>query len=178
MEISLPFLVGLVLLLGGVYAWWQFMERRLSVITPGEVYTSAAMPPEKLRGMARRLGLRTVFDLRGPGEGADAIRAEAEALEAEGVAHVNLDSPQVPTDDLRDRFLDWIANPAHRPALMHCNHGEGRAVLYGALWRIECEGMDPERARKRCRLLTTRGSSFDPRKPKGAYLRSYTRRRT
>lgn len=178
MEILLPFLVGLLLLLGGVYAWWQLVEYRWTVIAPGEVYTSAAMPPEKLRRVARRAGLRTVFDLRGPDEGEEAIRAEAEALEAEGVAHVNLASPQVPPDEIRDRYLDWIADPAHRPALMHCNHGEGRAVLYGALWRIEFEGVDPERARKQCRMLTTRGSSFDPRKAKGAYLRHYKKRRS
>lgn len=178
MYLLVPFLVGGLLLLGGVYAWWQFVEYRLTVIRPGEVYTSGAMPPRALRRMVKRLGLRTVFDLRGPDEGEEKIRAEAEVLEDLGVHHVNLRSPQVPSDDIRDRYLDWIADPEHRPALMHCNHGEGRAVLYGALWRIEFEGMDPEKARKKCRMITTRGSSFDPRKSKGAYLRAYPRSRT
>jgi hypothetical protein len=172
------FLVGLVLLLGGTYAWWHWVEHRLTVITPGEVYTSGAMPPERLRRCVRRLAIRSVFDLRCPEEGEANIAAEAEVLREEGVHHVNLQSPQVPPDEIRDRFLAWISDPEHRPALIHCNHGEGRAVLYGALWKIEWLGLDPEKARKQCRMITTRGSSFDPRKVKGAYLRTYQRVRT
>jgi protein tyrosine/serine phosphatase len=165
--------IGLFLLLAGAYAWWHYVEHRLTVITPGEAYTSGAMPPETLKKVVKKYGIRTVFDLRCPDEGEEKIEAEKKALEEVGVHAVNLQSSQVPPDDIRDRFIAWIADPEHRPALMHCNHGEGRAVLYGALWRIEFEGMDPEKARKKCRMLTTRGSSFDPRKVKGAYLRNY-----
>lgn len=174
MTILLPLILGALLLFGGAYAWWHYREHRLTVITPGEAYTSAAMPPEDLRKVVRKLGIQTVFDLRCPDEGEDKIEAERVVLEEEGVHHVNLQSDQVPAEETRDRYLDWIADPEHRPALMHCNHGEGRAVLYGALWRIEFEGMDPEAARKKCRRITTKGSSFDPRKRKGAYLRGYT----
>ncbi len=168
-----PFLVGGFVLFVSAYAWWHYVERRFTAVSRGNVYRCAAMDPAKLRRMVRRHGIRTVFDLRCPSEGADKIAAEKAALEAEGVHHVNLESPQVPPPELRDRYLDWVADPAHRPALIHCNHGEGRAVLYGALWRIEFEGVAPEKARKECRLLTTRGSSFDPRKAKGRYLRDY-----
>jgi hypothetical protein len=173
MHLWIPFCIGSLLLVGGAYAWWHYREHRFSVVSRGNVYRCAAMPPQALRQMVRRHGIRTVFDLRCPVEGAEKIAAEKETLESLGVHHVNLESPQVPTPELRDRYLAWVADPAHRPALIHCNHGEGRAVLYGALWRIEFEGVEPEKARKECRLITTRGSSFDPRRPKGAYLRSY-----
>jgi len=177
MSILLPLILGGVLMFGGAYAWWHFREHRLTVITPGEVYTSGAMPPEYLRKVVKSLGIRTVFDLRCPSEGEEKIEAERRVLEEEGVHHVNLQSDQVPADETRNRYLDWIANAEHRPALMHCNHGEGRAVLYGALWRIEFEGMNPETARRKCRRITTRGSSFDLRKPKGAYLSGYQKTR-
>jgi protein tyrosine/serine phosphatase len=177
MSILIPLILGFLLLFGGAYYWWQHREYRLTVITPGQVYTSAAMPPEKLRSVVRRLGIRTVFDLRGSHEKVEnveeRIEAERKVLEEEGVDHVNIPSPQVPTEELRDQYLDWIADPAHRPALMHCNHGQGRAVLHGALWRIEFEGMNPEKARKKCRRLRTKGTSFDPERPKGNYLRTY-----
>lgn len=155
------------------YGWWQLVEHRLTTIERGQAYTSGAMSPRRLQKVVRRLGIRTVVDLRCPVEGEEKIAAEKAAVEAVGVHHLNLESEQAPQDVCRDRFIAWLEDPAHRPALFHCNHGEGRAVLYGALWKIEFMGMDPEKARKQCRLLTTRGSSFDPQKVKGAYLRNY-----
>ena len=141
MEFFWSFLAGAALLFGGAYVWWHFVEHRFTVISPGRVYTSGAMPPKVLRKTVRRHGIRAVFDLRCDVEGEEKIAAEKAALEAEGVAHVNLQSPQVPPAELRDRFVSTIGDAAHRPALIHCNHGEGRALLYGALWRIEFEGI-------------------------------------
>jgi predicted protein tyrosine phosphatase len=168
-----PVFVGIFLLAAAGYAWWHFVEYRLTVISRGKVYTSAAMSVGALEKTVKRLGLRTVVDLRGPQEGEVDIKAEKDLLQRMGVHHLNLDSPQVPPDELRDRYLDWLSEEEHRPALIHCNHGQGRAVLYGALWRIEAEGMDPETARKKCRFLTTRGSTFDLQKAKGKYLNHY-----
>ncbi len=167
---------GSLLLGGSCYAWWHYKEYRLTEVSPGALYRSAAMPPKVLRATIRRLGIRTMVDLRCPEEGEASIAAEAQVCEELGITHLNLESPQVPPDELRDRFLDWGEDPEHLPMLVHCNHGEGRAVLYGALWRIEVEGDDPEQARQNCRVLWTKGSSFDPRKPKGAYLRNYSKR--
>lgn len=171
-------LVGALLLFGGAYAWWHFIEYRFTVVTPHQVYRSAAMPPRTLQRVVKRHGIRTVIDLRTPGEGQDRIDAERAALEEIGVTHLNLQSPQVPTEDLLRDYVTYMETDAHRPVLIHCNHGEGRAVLYGALWRIEFEGCDPERARKGCRVVTTRGSSFDVGKAKGDFLRGYERLRT
>lgn len=173
MQLFWAFLAGFVFLSLTGYAWWQLVEHRLTVIERGKIYTSGAMPPARLQKVVKRLGIRTVVDLRCPVEGEEKIAAEKAALEEVGVHHLNLESEQAPQDECRDRFIEWLEDPSHRPALIHCNHGEGRAVLYGALWRIEFMGMDPEKARKKCRILTTRGSSFDVKKAKGAYLKTY-----
>jgi protein tyrosine/serine phosphatase len=93
-----------------------------------------------------------------------------------GVQFVNIPSPQVPGEEELSRFLELISRAENLPVLVHCNHGEGRAVLYGALWRIEAEGWTGEAARKTCRVLTTRGSSFDVDKVKGKFLREYSAR--
>lgn len=163
------------MLLAAAYAWWQLVEHRLTTIERGQVYTSGAMPPERLKKVVRRLGIQTVVDLRCPEEGEEKIAAEKAALKEVGAHHLNLESEQAPQDHCRDRYIGWLENPNHRPALIHCNHGEGRAVLYGALWKIEFMNMEPETARKKCRLLTTRGSSFDLNKVKGKYLHHYER---
>jgi hypothetical protein len=173
MPIFWSFLAGFFVLAAAGYAWWQLVEHRLTTIERGQVYTSGAMSPKRLQKVVKRLGIKTVVDLRCPVEGVEKIAAEKMALEEIGVHHLNLESEQAPQDTCRDRFIEWLEDPAHRPALIHCNHGEGRAVLYGALWKIEFMGMNPETARKKCRVLTTRGSSFDPAKVKGAYLRNY-----
>lgn len=175
-HLILPFFAGLMVLLVSAFAWWHFFERRFTVLTPGEMYRSAAMKPKVLGKVVVRHGIRSVIDLRTETEGD--VQSEANALEAVGCRHLHLPSTQVPSDELRDRFLEMAGNPENRPALIHCTHGEGRAVLYGALWLIEFKGMDPECARKASRFLTTWKSTFDPRKAKGAYLRSYKPVRT
>ncbi len=167
---------GGLLLFGAAYAWWHFVEDRFTAVTPGKFYRSAAMPPARLRRFVARQGLRTVIDLRTAVEGGEGIAAERAAVEGMGARFVNLPSPQVPGEPELAVFLDLISRPENLPILVHCNHGEGRAVLYGALWRIEAEGWGGEAARKSCRVVTTRGSSFDARKTKGAFLRDYVPR--
>jgi hypothetical protein len=59
---------------------------------------------------------------------------------------------------------------------MHCYHGEGRAPLYGAIYRMEYLGWDPEDARKATRFFSFRGS-FRPGSGKGEFVRSYVPRK-
>lgn len=174
MHIFVSFTAGFLLLAGLSYAWWQLVDRRFTVITPGQVYRSGAMKPEALQRVVKKRGIRTVYDLRTETEGD--VEAERTALEAVGCRHVNLKSKQVPDDATRERFLADIADEAHRPALIHCTHGEGRAVLFGALWLIEFQGVPPPKARKMCRMITTKGSTFDLDREKGRFLETYIKR--
>ena len=48
-----------------VYVYWVKVEHRLTVVTPGRAYQSAAMPPEDMVRVAKSLGVQTVFDFRG-----------------------------------------------------------------------------------------------------------------
>lgn len=173
MSIFLIFLAGFLMLSGLSYAWWQCVERRFTVVSPGEVYRSAAMRPTQLRRVLVKRGIRTVYDLRTETEGD--VEAERAAVEAAGCRYVNLRSTQVPDEATRLRFLEDIGAADHRPALIHCTHGEGRAVLFGALWLIEFERVPASRARKMCRRFTTRGSSFDVNRPKGRFLEEYVK---
>jgi protein tyrosine/serine phosphatase len=150
---------------------WVYVEHRLREIAPG-VYQSGAFSPEELPAVVERHGFRTVVDLRKWDEGD--VAAEASALQASGVRHVHLPFDDVPDAGTLDAFLDLMSEPESYPVLIHCKHGWGRSRLLAAIYRIEFEGWDVERARRATRWLTTESTSFDEDEPKGRFLLDYT----
>ena len=153
------------------YIYQVHFNYRFAAITDGKVYKSAAIPPDKLASYVERYNLKTVVDLRNVDEQAD-VNAEQAALDKLGVTHVHLPTGQVPPQETVDQFLALMADPDVYPVLIHCHHGVSRSVLFGALYRIEFEGWDNERARLATRLVTD-GSSFDTDKRKGRFLQEY-----
>ncbi|MCZ6787124.1 MAG: sulfur transferase domain-containing protein [Planctomycetota bacterium] len=170
-------LIALAIGWGATYGHWIVLEHRFETITEGAFYQSAEMPPEALVDVAREHGIKTVIDLRHDGDIEDTSEFEKEraALEKEGIRYVRIPANQVPTNDTVDAFLEIARDTAERPILVHCEHGQGRSVLFAALYRIEFEGWDPERARRATRLFSWRGS-FSSDAPKGIYLRNYESR--
>jgi len=163
---------ALVLLAGGAwYGHWVFVQHRLRVVAPGRLYQSAAMPLDDLVCVARKHDIRTVIDLRLGSEGD--IEGERNALAKLGVRYVHLPSPQVPDAETVDSFLGIAGRTENLPILVHCAHGEGRSVLFAALFRIEFEHWQNERARTACRLFSERGT-FGPDGDKGQYLLGYS----
>jgi predicted protein tyrosine phosphatase len=172
-----------LLLVGGLGAgslYETHVRHRLGTVTAGRVYKSGVMPREQLQSVARRLGLRSVIDLRTSVQGMDstnttelaAIQAEGATLAAVGVKHIHLPTPQVPSEETVDKFLAAVADPANLPTLIHCYHGIGRTELFVAIYRIEFEHWSKERARAATRLLLA-GSSFSDSAEKGQYLIHY-----
>ncbi len=163
-----------VLAIGSPYGHWVLIENRFRTITAGKVYQSGEFEQGALVDKVRQLGVRTVIDLRQ--EGPEVVDAERAALQGEGVQYTNLPSGQVPRDGTVDSFLEIMERQDTYPVLIHCEHGQGRSVLFAALYRIEFEGWSNERACRATRLLPGRGS-FEPDTPKGTYLRAYEPRR-
>ncbi len=99
-----------------------------------------------------QLGIRTVIDLRGPGERAAAERALVESL---GMRYVNvpLSGWRRPRDEEMQRILTIIADPASRPVLVHCRRGADRTGVVIALYRVLFEGWEPERAYREMRAF-------------------------
>jgi protein tyrosine phosphatase (PTP) superfamily phosphohydrolase (DUF442 family) len=157
--------------------WWVYGANRVRVVAEGSVYQSGVLAADELRGEVRRLGIRTVIDLREPW---DEVKGEREVLSAIGVTHVHMPTGQIPPDSTVNRFLELMSDPATYPVLIHCEHGTGRSVLFSALYRIELLGWERERARLATRsalrwLLP--GASFAVGVPKGDYLLAYALRR-
>lgn len=173
-------LLFLGLIIGGWMLYGIHVQYRLGTVSENQVYKSATMPPAAMAALAQRLHLRSVIDLRTTQEGQDStntspgedIVSEATALAAVGVKHIHLPSAQVPDQATVDRFLTLIRDPAHRPTLIHCYHGIGRTELFCALYRIECEGWNPEDARLATRFIVA-GSSFSANADKGRFLKEY-----
>jgi len=162
--------IGLCVVLGvSAYVYWANFEYRLTVITPGQVYHTCYIPPDKICAFAEQHGVRTVIDLRFAGA---ATEAERKVCEEAGIRYVSTPSGQIPNDDVVDRFLEVARDSANRPLLIHCYHGEGRAPLFGAIYRIEIEGWSTARARKASRPFPFIGS-FSKSGAKGKYLRDY-----
>jgi len=156
----------------GAYLYWAHVEYRIVTLKEGRVYHSSYIPPEKLAAFVKQRSVRTVIDLR---HASSATETERAACEAAGLRYFNIPSSQVPDDDTVAAFLKVMDDPETRPVLMHCYHGEGRAPLFGAIYRIEYEGWDPEKARKSTRPFAFLGA-FRPSTGKGRFLREYVPR--
>jgi len=163
--------LGIVLCGSALYAHWVFFEHRFAAVTPGQMYRSAAMPPERLVEKVQEHGIRAVIDFRTQVDD----EAERSALAASGVKYFRIPSYQRPTARDVDAFLELAAQSENRPLLVHCEHGVGRAVLFSALYRIEFEGWPNERARSHAYWGSGLGA-FTPDSKKGRFLLDYRRR--
>jgi protein tyrosine/serine phosphatase len=163
--------LGIVLCGSALYAYWALFEHRFTTVTPGQVYRSAAMPPDRLLEKVEEYGIRAVIDLRTH----DADETERSALATLGVKYFNLPASQAPSPSVLDAFLEFAAQSENRPFLVHCTHGVGRAVLFAALYRIEFEGWSNERARSSAYWRSGLGN-FKPDSEKGRFLLGYRRR--
>jgi protein tyrosine/serine phosphatase len=163
--------LGGVLCASALYAHWVLFEYRFATVTPGQIYRSGAMPPERLLEKVEEHGIRAVIDLRKGKQD----EAERSALAARGVKYFHLPSRQAPKPSVVDSFLEIAAQSENRPVLVHCEHGLGRAVVFSALYRIEFEGWPNERARSRAYWGSGLGD-FKPDSNKGGFLLDYRRR--
>ena len=115
------------------HAMFRLLWDNFAVVVPGKLYRSNHPTPARLAAAKRRLGLRTLINLRGQRQcGSDALsRASARKL---GLVHHDMafESRGAPH---RDRILRFAAIYAEldTPALMHCKSGADRAGLASGL---------------------------------------------
>jgi protein tyrosine phosphatase (PTP) superfamily phosphohydrolase (DUF442 family) len=126
------------------YLHWVLGLRRFVTISRGRVYQSGAMRAGQLIRMARRHGIRTVIDFRSGFE-SPLVAREARALSGTGILHINIPVGALPQDKDLQRFHEVMSQElaAGRPVLLHCKDGEGRAVAFAAIYRIQFEGWTP-----------------------------------
>ena len=167
--------VGILLAVGLANVYWVYGAERFEVISEGKVYKSGAMSGNELKELIEKYDIKTIVDLR-KSELMKEIAKERALAESLGVNHVNIPSEQVPADETVRIFLTVMDEKKNYPVLIHCEHGEGRAVLFSAIYRMEYENWDNENARDASRIINY-GSSFSLTASKGKYLQDYTPRK-
>lgn len=132
------------LLTGGlIYGWWAHPHSRFTTVTRDRLFHSAAMSPDKLVRVVKRRAIDVVIDFR---SGQDpAVGAERSALASAGVMHRHLPTGISPQPAEIAAFVETMSTElgAGRRVLMHCEDGEGRAVMFAAIYRIEFENWSP-----------------------------------
>ncbi len=115
------------------HAVFRTVWTNLAPVIPGRLYRSNHPTPGHLAAATRRLGLRTLVNLRGQRKcGSDALSREAAARL--GLVHIDMafESRGAPHRDRILRFSD-IYRTLEFPALMHCKSGADRAGLASGL---------------------------------------------
>ena len=115
------------------HAVFRAVWTNLGEVLPGRLYRSNHPTPGHLAAATRRLGLRTLINLRGHRAcGSDALSREAAARL--GLHHIDMafESRGAPHRDRILRFAGILQN-LETPALMHCKSGADRAGLASAL---------------------------------------------
>jgi uncharacterized protein (TIGR01244 family) len=109
------------------------------------VACGGATTPEAVPEL-KKMGFKSIINLRLPTEAGANVEAEAAAAKAAGINFFNIPfNGQSPDPKVADRFLDAITAPGNEPAYIHCAAGN-RA---GAMWmikRLAVDHWDTERA--------------------------------
>ncbi len=173
----------------GFYIWHVHFNFRFEEISKDKVYKSALINPNKIEGFLVNNNIKTVINLLDPGV-QDAlnpakqgeINAEDKAIQDINkknnldIRHINIPSPQVPTQKTLEAFYKVLDDKSNYPVLIHCYHGTGRAAIYSALYRIEYENWSNTDARDKTRVIVEGfgyRSSFSNGKVKGDFLMNY-----
>ncbi len=176
---------AIVLIVVGKYVYDTNIRHNFKPVTEGKVYKSGAIPIDQLPEYIEEYNIKSVIDLRFPGtddlvnnpEIPEQLLAEKGAIEKiPGINYYNIGSEQIPEDETVERFLKVMDDSLNYPVLIHCHHGEGRAVLFSAIYRMEYEDMPNEKARENSRVIVKFGN-FDNGTAKGEYVKNYKRRR-
>ncbi len=115
------------------HAVFRLIWSNQAVVIPGKVYRCNHPTPPRLRWMTRRLGLRTLINLRGKTQsGSDALSREAARLLGLDFNDMAFESRGAPQPD-RILRLHAIYRSMRTPALLHCKSGADRAGLAAGL---------------------------------------------
>jgi protein tyrosine phosphatase (PTP) superfamily phosphohydrolase (DUF442 family) len=110
--------------------WWA----NFATVAPGRLYRCNHPTPARLETLTRRLGLKTLINLRGQTRnGSDALSRDAAARLGLDFIDMALESRGAPQAE-RILRLHHIYQTMRAPALLHCKSGADRAGLAAGLY--------------------------------------------
>ena len=94
----------------------------------------------------KKLGYKTIINLRQANEAGAELDAEATAAKTEGVKYFHLPvNSASPDPAIVDQFLSAVGDPANQPVFVHCASGNRAAALW-MIKRLVVDGWDADRA--------------------------------
>lgn len=94
----------------------------------------------------KKMGYKSVINLRQPSEPGADIEGEAAAAKTAGIKFFSIPvSGASPDPATVDQFLQAVGDPANQPAFVHCASGQ-RASAYWLIKRLVVDGWDTEKA--------------------------------
>jgi len=94
----------------------------------------------------KKLGYKTIINLRQANEVGAELDAEATAAKTEGVKYFHLPvNSASPDPAIVDQFLSAVGDPANQPVFVHCASGNRAAALW-MIKRLVVDGWDADRA--------------------------------
>jgi protein tyrosine phosphatase (PTP) superfamily phosphohydrolase (DUF442 family) len=132
-------LLGAVLVSGfiGVEAVRVLLGENLHVVLPGQVYRGAQRSPDDLEKLVKKLGIRTVVNLRGLSNPAPWYLEQSRRIQKLGISQfdVSMSAGRLPSTHELRRLVE-ILDRAEYPIYFHCRRGADRTGLASVVAKL------------------------------------------
>ncbi len=109
-------------------------------------FASAGVTTAEAFATLKKLGFRTVINLRAPSEAGADVEGEANTVKAAGLQYFNLPfSLATPDKSAVDKFLEIVKESGNQPVYIHCFSGQ-RANAFWLIKRLVVDGWPQEKA--------------------------------
>lgn len=167
--------VGVLIVLGQVIYAQSIKPATTPVENFGKVndnYYRGAQPVGSDFGELKKLGIKTVIDLR-----KDSEHDSDDEARAAGLQYVNipLTTKKPATAEQTEYFLRLVDDPSNWPVFVHCKGGRHRTGQMTAIYRITHDGWTAEKAYQEMKRYDFEDTFFYPRSLK-RYVFSYYER--
>lgn len=136
-------------------------------------YYRGSQPSEVQMGQLKRLGVKTIIDLR-----KDKVAGAGEWAGRSGLKYVNITMlpGRAATDEQTDYFLSLVNDPANWPVYVHCKGGRHRTGALTAAYRMTHDGWTANQAWEEMKAYDFNDSIFGgPRAQKKFVFSFYER---
>ncbi|WP_412674159.1 dual specificity protein phosphatase family protein [Allorhizobium taibaishanense] len=134
------------LLCCGAYLGYLRLSGNFHEVIPGELYRSAQPSAADITDYAKRYGIKTIVNLRGPSP-SPWYQQELGVSQQLGIEHVDfrMSAGRDLTIDKAERLIALLKS-APKPILIHCEGGADRSGLASVLYLQQVAGVNEEQA--------------------------------
>lgn len=137
-------------------------------------YYRGSQPSEQQFQQLKRLGIKTVIDLR-----KDSVEKAPEWVQSAGMQYFNIPlKPSRPaTDEQTEYFLRLVNDPKNWPVYVHCKGGRHRTGALTAIYRITRDGWTADQAYREMKQYDFENGWFGGPAAQKKFVYSYYERR-